>query len=287
MEKKEKELLKKAIRLYVKTRIDYQAMRKATDNRLGRKTNGKMQNVPDREFNWEDQENFNNITKEFTQKEKEIEKMLLHALRKFPIYTQWLNKQKGIGTISAGWIIGWIDIEKATNASKIIQYCGLNPGMVRGKKRIESSKFKESMGEIVSEIEFEKQKDYIYQTNELIRGDKATPGYVLPYNKPLKTALVGVMAPGFIMSKNHYALEYYYPYKTRLEQETNKVMHYSGGKTELTAWKDVSAGHRDRAALRYMTKQFLQDLYAAWRKIEGLPVRPPYAEEYLGKVHVA
>jgi hypothetical protein len=34
-----------------------------------------------------------------------------------------------------------------------------------------------------------------------------------------------------------------------------------------------------------MIKQFLKDLYVHWRTLEGLPVRQPYAEEYLGKVH--
>jgi hypothetical protein len=34
-----------------------------------------------------------------------------------------------------------------------------------------------------------------------------------------------------------------------------------------------------------MLKMFLKDLYVAWRKIEGLEVREPYAAEYLGKRH--
>ena len=53
----------------------------------------------------------------------------------------------------------------------------------------------------------------------------------------------------------------------------------------MVPWKDVSKGHRDRAALRYMMKRFICDLYAVWREMEGLSVRPPYEEEYLGKIH--
>jgi hypothetical protein len=34
-----------------------------------------------------------------------------------------------------------------------------------------------------------------------------------------------------------------------------------------------------------MIKMFVKDLYVAWRTIEGLEVRKPYQEEYLGKVH--
>ena len=39
------------------------------------------------------------------------------------------------------------------------------------------------------------------------------------------------------------------------------------------------------AARRFMIKHFIQDLYANWRKIQGLSVRKPYEEEYLGKIH--
>lgn len=48
-----------------------------------------------------------------------------------------------------------------------------------------------------------------------------------------------------------------------------------------------STMHRHVAALRYCAKQFLAELYKQWRTIEGLPVRVPYAEEYLGRVHHA
>jgi hypothetical protein len=34
-----------------------------------------------------------------------------------------------------------------------------------------------------------------------------------------------------------------------------------------------------------MMKHLLQDLYVAWRTLEGLPVREPYQEAYLGHKH--
>ena len=126
-------------------------------------------------------------------------------------------------------------------------------------------------------------------TGEMVRGDKLTPGHVAPFNKRLRTALVGVMADGFIKAQNEYCMQYYYPYKARLECEENTVAEISksGAKPVDIAWKDAKKAHRDRAAKRYMIKMFLKDLYVAWRKIEGLPVRVPYAEEYLGKKHRA
>jgi hypothetical protein len=47
----------------------------------------------------------------------------------------------------------------------------------------------------------------------------------------------------------------------------------------------ASKAHRHAAANRYMVKMFLQELWGNWRELEGLEVRPPYAEEYLGRVH--
>lgn len=63
----------------------------------------------------------------------------------------------------------------------------------------------------------------------------------------------------------------YYSYKARLE---NDPRHTS-----------KSPGHRHNMALRYAVKQFLAALYVEWRKLEGLPVAPSYAEAKLGLVH--
>jgi len=41
-------------------------------------------------------------------------------------------------------------------------------------------------------------------------------------------------------------------------------------------------GHRYHMAQRYMAKRFMCDLYLSWRKLEGLPVRPPYVLDELG-----
>lgn len=273
-----------AVRTYVRAREDFQAMRKRMDNRIGRKADGKSQELKEsRIYNEADLKNFDTLSVEARKQEGEISKMLKNVLKEFPVYTEWLVDVKGVGEIASGWIVGEFDIEKATTVSKMWQYSGLNPGMVRGKIRVEVKKYKEEMGEIIATFVDEKGKPeaYIILTNELIRGDKATPGFLLPFNKRLRTALIGVLAPGFIKCKSPYALEHYYPYKARLEQEENKAN--GNGK----AWKDVSKGHRDNAARRFMIKAFLRDLYAAWRDLEGLPVRVPYQEEYLGHKHVA
>jgi hypothetical protein len=280
--------LRKGLRTLVRVREDFQAMRKRMDNRLGRKADGTMQDVDDRGFDIMHIDNFNSVSEAAKQQEEEIEEMLLQTLRKFPIYNNFLKDVKGVGPLAAAWIISEFDIYKATAVSKMWQYAGLNPSLVRGKKRIGKKSYKPEMGEIINEMPNKRTEsvDCIIQTSDLIKGDRPTEGYVLPYNKNLRTRLVGVLADGFIKAKSSYALEFYYPYKARLEKEENVIETYGRERKDSgKKWSEVSKSHRDMAAKRYMIKMFLKDLYVAWREIEGLPVRPPYEEEYLGKKH--
>ena len=39
-------------------------------------------------------------------------------------------------------------------------------------------------------------------------------------------------------------------------------------------WAAKTKGHRHNAAIRYMVKRFLADLYNVWRKLEGLEIHP-------------
>ena len=256
------------LRILVRAREDFQAQRKRMDNRIGRKADGTDQAIDERPFIESDLKAIVDISEGARDQEKEIEKKLKKMLNRFPIYTGWLEGVKGVGTITAAHIISTLDIEEATTVSKMWQYCGMNPGQVKGKKRVE----KGDSFEIVT-------------TDTLVRGDKPTPGFVLPYNKTIKTVLLGVLADGFIKAQAPYAIDYYYPYKERLSHSEKTVMHGAKGKQVATAWKDVNPGRRDRAAKRYMIKMFLKDLYVMWRCIEGLPVRESYQEEYLGHKH--
>jgi hypothetical protein len=262
---------KLAIRLLVRARQDFQHQRKAMDNRIGRTAAGEDQNIDFRGIRAEDLASFVEVSNAARDQEKAIEKKLAKLLKRFPVYTEFLASVKGVGPIAAATIIGSIDIHKATTVSKIWQYCGLNPGMVRGKKRHENKD-----GTFRIEI-----------TDTMIRGDKLTSGFVAPFNKNMRTALCGILADGFIKAQAPYALEHYYPYKERLSQseQVTQEIRKAGAKPESLAWKDAKPAHRDRAAKRKMIKAFLQDLYNAWRKLEGLEVRAPYQEQYLGHKH--
>jgi hypothetical protein len=305
-----KEANRQAVRMLVRAREDFQAMRKRMDNRIGRKADGSSQDIEERMFTPDDVTNFQAIADEARAQERKIERMLEKVLRRFPVYTEFLSKTQGVGPISAGWIIGEYDIEVATTVSKLWQFTGLNPGMVHGKKRKER---KDGSFEYV-------------MTDKMIPGDKLTAGFVAPFNKRLRTAMVGVLADGFIkaglrwevITEDEYEalpdylkarkdkkidgekvknapcrlavsskyVQFYLDYKNRLENSERMTVQSRGSKSPKdVTWSESSKGHRDRAAKRYMIKMFLKDLYAAWRELDGLPVREPYQVEYLEHVH--
>lgn len=54
---------------------------------------------------------------------------------------------------------------------------------------------------------------------------------------------------------------------------------------KATAGWGVSDGHRHKAAIRYMVKHLLLEIWTDWRTHEKLPVRPSYHEEKQGHVH--
>jgi len=273
-----------ALRLLARSRDDFQAMRKALDGRIGRKADGTPRNVA-QTMSAEDAVAFGDISDESRREEAKIEKHMELVLRRFAIYRNWLSKVKGVGPVSAAWILGEFDIYRANTVSALWQFSGMNPGMVRATKT-------------------EKEKDgtrRMWKVDELVRGDRLSPGFVAPFNKRLRVALLGVMASGFIKAQNEYALKYYYALHApesrvkeegmapgRLDVEENNTEERAGnGKIKVVAWKDTTDGHRNRAAIRYMVKMFLADLYREWRPLHGLEVRPPYHEAVLGHKHHA
>lgn len=251
------------IRALVQTLQDAQDMRIRTANRLSLKKDDSHQDKEDAILSKNEIEAIETI-KDYTKlMERKILSTLEHELKSVPIYTEFLKNVKGCGVAMSACIVANIDIEKATTVSKIYQYAGMNSGLVRGKK-----KSKDKDGNIIIE-----------ETDEMIRGDKLTKGFNAPYNAKFKAKMLGVLADCFIKSKSEYT-KFYYDYKNRLENSEQGV---GGDPNRL--WKNESAGHRDRAAKRYMVKMFMYDLYKNWRTLEGLEVRVPYQEEYLGHVH--
>ena len=111
--------------------------------------------------------------------------------------------------------------------------------------------------------------------DKLVKGQKCT------FNQFLKAKLCGVLGSGFLKAKSPYR-EFYDNMKNRLESK-----NWGTESKNPTDKKRPKAGHQHKAANRYMVKMFLKDLYVAWRTLEGLDVREPYSEEYIGKRHSA
>ena len=277
-----------AVKIMVRARKDFQEMRIKMSNRLGEKADGTPQNMADKGFDVVDLESFRAIALAAKEQELYIEEALKPMLKRFPLYNEYLKPcVNGVGAIAAGTLIAEFDIFKATTVSKLWQYAGLNAELVRGKKDIDKKDYKKAMGEKISEYTLMNGKErVIYLTNDMVRGDKLTSGFVAPFNGNLRAVLMGILSPSFLKCTSSYKIEYYDTYKHRLQNSKKEVMHCKkGGKAKMTAWKDVNDGHRDMASKRYMIKMFLKDLYVAWREIEGLEVRASYQEVYLGHVH--
>lgn len=238
------------LRALVRTMYDYQDMRLRTAGRLRLKADDTAQdetNMPEAVF--DDYSVIEGVKVDTQAIEKRLAKEIEREVKSHPLWDAFFDGVKGCGPLMSAAILAEFDIERATTVSKMWQFAGLNPGMVRGKK---------------------KDGDNIVTTDTMVRGDRRTPGFLSPFNGWLRTKLVGVLADCMIRAGSQYR-KFYDDYKARLEQEEG--------------WKEESKGHRANAAKRYMIKMFIKDLYVAWRTIEGLEVRAPYQEEYLGHKH--
>lgn len=171
-------------------------------------------------------------------------------LGEFPIWNDFLKDVKGVGPAMAGVMLSEFDIHKAKYVSSLWMYAGLDVasdgrGRSKRKEHLIPKTYRNAMGE-----------------------ETETVG--ITYNPFLKTKLMGVLADSFIRTGSPYR-KIYDDYKHRLESNPNHI--------------DKTPGHRNNMAKRYMIKIFLCDLYAEWKKVEGLPAHVPYHEAKLGLHH--
>jgi len=245
---------KEEIRTILRTIDDFQASRIRTGNRLKMKADGTDQKDAHINAPIVTEESFFDSQKLFGSAkaiEDDLTKQLEKVVKQTDEWKQYFKNIKGIGPKLAAILIAEIDPYKAETVSKIWQYAGMNSGMVYGKK-------KDKDGNIVT-------------ATELVRGDRATAGYILPYNKYLKMAVGGKIATQLMRNGNE---------KYRAIYDGAKNFYKTNPK-----WKDESDAHIHRAALRKMIKQFLADYYAFVRPLYGLETRVPYAEEKMGIKH--
>lgn len=195
---------------------------------------------------------------------------------------------KGIGPTLWGVILSEFDIRREDNASKMWSFAGLAPVPARRCKACHGvvsekdgagfvhvrrpaprkpgeaepvdgeSKAKCPAGALLTE-------DKTYAS---ARAARPTRGEKLPYNAWLRSKLIGVMGP-CLLKANSPMRKFYDDYKHRKQS---------------AGW-GMSDGHRHNAAVRYMVKMVLLEVWKLWRGHLGLEIRPPYQEQYLGHVH--
>lgn len=184
--------------------------------------------------------------------EEELGKSIAKMVATFPIWDAFLKGVKGCGPAMAAVIISELDPYKARHISSFWRYAGLDVAQ-DGKGRSRKS-------EHLVEIEYTDKQGEV----------KTKKG--ITFNPFLKTKLVGVLGSSFLRAASPYRTVYD-GYKHRLDCHPD--------------YQEESKGHKHNMATRYMVKMFLKDLWLEWRKIEGLPITPDYAEAKLGLKHGA
>ena len=193
-----------------------------------------------------------------------------HILEGFKVWTDFLKPIRGIGPAMAGVIISEFDIHRAKYVSSMWAYAGLDVASDgRGRSR---------------------KAEHLVEVEYTDRDGKSATRSGITFNPFLKTKLVGVLGSSFLKQpadKCKYR-QIYDDHKHRLENHARYgIAAESQRKAEAKSkgHKYAPKGHRHNMAIRYMVKQFIADLYAAWKEIEGLPAHKPYHEAKLGMKH--
>jgi hypothetical protein len=254
-----KDNIKNSLKIITRVYYDYQRELCRLEGQMGIKRNNELKkNTPDRDDSFlislaDRVQTLKNLM-------KSIEKDIRKTIHDHPLWLGFLEDVKGCGEMMAAIILTEYDIEKATTVSKLWAFTGLSPGMTRGRKAT-------------------KGKNKYKVTDTLIRQDRRTKGYLCPYNQFLRAKMIGVLGSGFLKANSPYR-EYYDNMRNRLQSK-----EWGESAKNPTDRNNPRKMHQHKAAMRYMVKMFLKDLYVAWRTLEGLPVRKPYQEEYIGHKH--
>lgn len=212
--------------------------------------------------------------------EKEMLKDITDHLKTLPFYTQVLSdkeRYRGLGPTMAAVILSEFEIQRQDNPAKMWSFAGLSVDAAKRCKACHIFVVPTETGWAHQKINW-KNKEKAPKCKEALTANdiynsgaapRPTPGEKLRYNAFLKSKLLGVLGSVLLQTKSPWR-KFYYDYKAR--------------KTEQS-W-GISDGHRHNAAIRYMVKMLLQDIWREWRRYENLPIRPSYQEQYLGHLHV-
>lgn len=191
---------------------------------------------------------------------------LTGTLETIPIYSEYLCTVTGIGPAMAGVLIAYLDPRKADYVSSFWKYAGLDVDKGSGRSR---------------------REEHLVEREYLDKNGDTKTRLGVTYNPFLKTKLMGVLGPSFLRSGSEWR-EVYDGYKHRIVSDPArskvtvaqwKKAYHAGDPNIRMLW---TPGRIHTASTRYMVKMFLQELWAKWRALEGLPVTVPYAQGKLG-----
>lgn len=200
------------------------------------------------------------------------------CLQEIPFYNEVLSNKalfKGIGPTMAGVILSEFDITREPHVSNMWSFAGLAPNPVFRCVKCHTP-LKEGEVEGVSGVVYlhktktEQSKACdafltikdIYPSGETAKAKKGEP---LKYNAWLRSKLCGVLGPVLLKCNSPWR-KHYDDYKHRKQ----------------TAGWGMSDLHRHNAAIRYMIKMLLLDIWVRWRTFEKLPITPSYHEAKQG-----
>lgn len=225
-----------------------------------------------------------------SQLEKKALGQVKQLLRGVPVYERWLSEQKGCGVTLSGLIVSEIDIARCDNPSKLWRYCGLavDPSTGRAERAKKGEKLhyspwlKAKLVHVLGECLIKASSPWRvhYDNYKHRKENQQVPQCMLcegtgksrPEPKPGRAK----RGPGADVAAE----------ATQPPAAASRTASCAncGGTGGPAPW-GRSKAHRHAAAVRFMVKSFLLELWRNWRELEGLPVLAPYSEAVLGRVH--
>ena len=95
----------------------------------------------------------------------------------------------------------------------------------------------------------------------------------ITYNPTLKSSLLGVLSSCILKAGQRFG---YNKYEECYRDSRNRL-------DQSSKYADKSSAHKHKMSVRFMTKEFLRDLWVEWRAYEGYEVSEPYEVTYLGR----
>lgn len=247
--------------------------------------------------------------------EKEDKKRIKKLVEKYPIWEQFFEPLRGVTTLSAGLMIGWLD-PYDHSVSQLYHYAGLhvlNNCVTCGRAdNIVITHKSMSMNNAYITKDGQKLCAYCRVVSNTFsefkgRAPKNERGVQSDWNPELRSKLLGTIGPSLLKAVRHvkdsdekvriphtvskYA-QLYYDEKQRLlnsirpcGQNHKQKADEEGKKAPKINANGCTDGHMHAKSIRKMVKYLIQDYWATARTIKGLPVRASYAEEFLGRKH--